>query len=71
MQDGSLKVKVGFPRFRAGTFIEASHVRCPTVTRASDFPALGRRGLSLRHDSGDLDGLNRLGISPPSSGDFH
>ena len=47
MQDGSLKVKVGFPRFRAGTFIEASHVRCPTVTRASDFPAF-EWGLSLR-----------------------
>ncbi len=31
-----------FPRFWPGTFIEASHVRCPTVTRASDFPAFGR-----------------------------
>ena len=59
----------GFPRFRAETFIEASHARCPTVTRASDFPAFGR-GFSLRHQRGNLNRLDSL-ISPPLGGDFH
>ena len=40
MQDGSLKVKVGFPRFRAGTFIEA---QAPSLLPSlpPNFPAFG------------------------------
>ena len=47
MQDGSLKVKVGFPRLRVGTFIEAQAVPVCLNDLLSDFFAFGW-GLSLR-----------------------
>lgn len=67
MQDGSLKVKVGFPRFRAGTFIEAGCSHFDACDRRH-FPAFGW-GLSLRRGRQERRG-DPCGKFPPSGGDF-
>ena len=58
----------GFPRLRAGTFIEAM-LKNLLKARKTYFPAFGR-GLSLRPYF-VIWVTVKIAISPPSGGDFH